>query len=84
MNCTAEAISVNIEYLPDETDNCVNDSDEPVVAVAEASAITAAEFILTSVAKTVAVLICVACLFNYVIKLKAAVETVAVICITVL
>ena len=83
MNCTAEAISVNIEYLPDETDNCINDSDEPVVAVAEAYTVAAAEFILTSVAKTVAVLICVACLFNYVIKLHTAGDALTVVFVAV-
>ena len=83
VNCSAETIFMDIKYLPDNTDDCVNNIDKPVLTVAEATAATAVYFCITAVTFSVRIIISVSCLFNHIIDLHTAVETVTVICISV-
>ena len=83
MSCAAGTDAMDSEDFPNETDNRIDNLDEPVIAMAIANAIAAAVFSITAVALTVTVLVCVACLFNYVVKLHTAVDALTVVFIAV-
>lgn len=80
---SAYTVTVYSENLPDEAYDHIDNTDKPVVAMAEASAISCFVVALTYIALTVAVVINMVCLLNYIVMYAAASETLDAVFISV-
>ena len=80
---SAYTVTVYSENLPDEAYDHIDNTDKPVVAMAEASAISCFVVTLTYIALTVAVVINMVCLLNYIVMYAAASETLDAVFISV-